>query len=136
MWSVEWSKKIMVWSRTVICLVIISACHIYAQDNGQTQFESNVFIKNWLICGPFPNEQGQNITTDFLTEHGGEAAISPSSGLLHKSSSVKEGTVAWRPVQIDNSGRLNFNTFFNPNQNNVAYAFSNIMCPKKKRSRS
>ncbi|MCM8777574.1 MAG: hypothetical protein NC905_04865 [Candidatus Omnitrophica bacterium] len=43
------------------------------------------FIKNWLICGPFPCEyksgKGINFDTDFLKDIGGEESVEPYPGL-------------------------------------------------------
>ncbi len=63
-------------------------------------------IRHWLFCGPFPNRMDglsesapaaplKGKDTDFLAEHGGEAAIRPCDGLSHK---LPDGTSSsWLP---------------------------------------
>jgi len=96
-----------------------------------TPFTSNAFIRDWLICGPFPNEPGAGMATDFLAQWGGEAAITPVAGLSHASASTPQGFVAWQPVVADVSGKLDFARYLSPNQNNVAYAAAIIRCDQK-----
>lgn len=99
---------------------------------GETvKFQSDVFIKEWLVCGPFPYEKDQTIRTDFLQEQGGESGIVPAPGLTHKSSSVLGGTVTWQRSKADDSGKLDFKKYLHPNQKNVAYAAVFIQCDKK-----
>ncbi|NIA31467.1 MAG: hypothetical protein GWP06_16360, partial [Actinobacteria bacterium] len=89
------------------------------------------FITNWLVCGPFPNNGGQNINTDFLVEHGGETGIHPSPSLRHASSSVPEGSVSWQNMRADGSGKLDFRALLFPNEKNIAYAAAVIECDEK-----
>jgi hypothetical protein len=46
--------------------------------------EEQGFVVNWLICGPFPNPGSRpdnaGFNTDYLKNHGGEAAFTPSNG--------------------------------------------------------
>ncbi len=91
-------------------------------------FKSNTFIKDWLVCGPFPSEIGQGIDTDFLLEHGGEKNIIPSTSLHHSSLSVPSGKVSWRSLKADDSGKLDFTSHLEPNQKNVVYASTIIKC--------
>jgi len=94
-------------------------------------FRSNVFIKDWLICGPFPNEENQNIHTDFLVEHGGEAGIFPNLSLHHSSASVPEGKVSWLLIKADDTGKLDFCQHVCPNQKNIAYVAAIITCKQE-----
>lgn len=47
--------------------------------------EEQGFVVNWLICGPFPNPGSRpdnaGFNTDYLKNHGGEAAFTPTSGM-------------------------------------------------------
>jgi len=110
-------------------LLLITALTLSAQSI--TKYQSNAFITDWLICGPFPMDQGNSIVTDFLQEAGGEAAIKPVAGLKHSSSSVAEKSVAWKPATADASGKLDFVKYLSPNQNNVAYAAAVIRCDRE-----
>lgn len=44
----------------------------------------NQWLKNWLVCGPFPNGGGRprcaGFTTDFLAARGGETGVTPTVG--------------------------------------------------------
>jgi len=96
---------------------------LHAATDGVQPFRSNVFITDWLVCGPFPNEKGQSIDTDFLADQGGEAAFNPQSYAAHATAAK-----AWRTVQADASGKLDFIRCMSPNQRNVAYAAAVIEC--------
>ena len=101
---------------------------LLAAESHVTPFRSNEFITNWLVCGPFPNEGGKTIDTDFLLEHNGEAAIDPEIGLSHHSEAAADGQVFWRIHQADATGKLDFIRCFSPNQRNVAYAAAVVHC--------
>jgi len=71
----------------------------------QAEVPDDVFLRKWLICGPFPNPPNTEkpapgrkprstcLDTDYLTEHGGESKIVPVPGMTH---TKKDGTkVAW-----------------------------------------
>ncbi len=101
-----------------------------AQDRERAvfNFKSDEFIKEWLVCGPFPAEGGKSLYRDFLADHGGEAEIVPRLGMRHSSSSVQEGQVSWRPVRASDDGRLDFANHLKPNQKNIAYATVTVHC--------
>ncbi len=101
-----------------LLLPALQAASVEAQP-----FRSNVFITDWLVCGPFPNDRGQSIDTDFLTDQGGETAFSPQSLATYS-----HAAIAWRPVRADASGKLDFIRCMSPNQRNVAYAAAVIDC--------
>jgi len=120
-------------STGLVAILMLSAqfTNLSASDEAAFTFRSNVFITDWLVCGPFPNEKGQTIDTDFLAEQGGEASLTPVLGMQHKSSSVPEGKVSWRLVKADALGKLDLLQCMQPNQKNVAYAATTILCDKK-----
>ncbi|MDD5677399.1 MAG: glycoside hydrolase family 2 TIM barrel-domain containing protein [Kiritimatiellae bacterium] len=57
---------------------------------GAFQPDEKGFIRNWLICGPFPNvydpvaKHWKGFNTDFLKDSGGELSIAPAFGKRHK----------------------------------------------------
>ena len=64
-------------------------------ENGEIfQYKTNTFIKNWLLCGPFPNcqncsntdfqhgENCQGFYTDYLESIGGEMLAIPKAGMV------------------------------------------------------
>jgi len=108
--------------------IMFSVVSLFGSD--EWRYQSNVFIKEWLICGPFPNDLGNGIDTDFLLEYGGEAGINPSSSMQHSSSAVSSGKISWKKVKADATGKLDFREQFQPNQRNVAYAYTVINCER------
>ena len=112
-------------------LALLPAICATALAQPVTPFQSNAFIRDWLICGPFPNEPGAGMATDFLIQSGGEAAIHPVVGLSHASAATPQGSVAWQAVVADVSGKLDFVRYLSPNQNTVAYAAAIIRCEEK-----
>ena len=100
----------------IVCLATLFSVRVFAAEKNIFHFKSNAFITNWLVCGPFPNNGGQNINTDFLVEHGGETGIHPSPSLRHASSSVPEGSVSWQSMRADGSGKLDFRALLFPNE--------------------
>lgn len=93
-------------------------------------------VRVWLVCGDFPNpvEEGAfpganaprtGLVTDYLKEHGGEAAIRPVAGLAHKR---PDGTVATWTSYTSPQDSIDFLTVFpdRPVTDVVAYAFTTI----------
>lgn len=87
---------------SVAVYLLVAACML---TDGRAQIsagkdtravDGDSFIRNWLVCGPFPNppREGQEfydheppcvgLDTDYLTEHGGETGIRPKVGMLHR----------------------------------------------------
>ncbi|HID10534.1 MAG TPA: hypothetical protein EYP17_04445, partial [Candidatus Latescibacteria bacterium] len=92
------------------------------------------FITEWLVCGPFPGEGGRGFYTDHLAEAGGEEKIEPEEGLSHRSESVEEGIVRWRRYSAEEDGFVDFKKLCTPDKDVVAYAFTIIESPERKRA--
>ena len=102
--------------------------------------ESKGFLREWLICGDFPNppHAGQTtydhtppcvgLETDYLKEHGGEESIRPQEGMAHTRPDGK--SVAWRAVRAEKD-ELDLLEVFKEYwlDNVVAYAFTTIRQP-------
>ncbi len=114
-------------------LMMLSASISTAQNKAQAvfKFRPEEFIKEWLVCGPFPVNGRQNLYTDFLKEHGGEEGIAPVAGMKHASTSVPAGKVTWKLTHGSDDGRLDFAANLKPNQSNIAYAAVIIRCEHK-----
>ena len=112
--------------------VFLSAATLCAQHEKIAifPFKSDVFIKEWMVLGPFPAGGDKNLFTDFLTEHGGEANIYPQAGMEHSGAAVPSGRVQWRVMPADDDGKLDFVKHLNPNQSNIAYAAVIVRCDK------
>jgi len=86
------------------------------------------FIREWLIVGGFPNQDGNGFDTDYLMEHEGESKIQPFSGMTHK---LPDGSAfEWKKYQSP----YNYINFFDilenvEYSNKIAYAYVNIQRP-------
>ncbi|MBN2325622.1 MAG: hypothetical protein JXR73_00615 [Candidatus Omnitrophica bacterium] len=110
------------------------------------------FVKNWLVCGPFPilaatpeaelvratNDKGLDtfsdavyqaaLDFDYLREHGGEAEIAPKPGLSH---TFSDNAYEWRPLnQIHDF--IDLRRSFNPCEDVVVYAYAQINMTEEK----
>ena len=94
-------------------------------------------VREWLVCGPFPafgkrrppTDRGkweaglrQAIATDFLSEHGAENGIAPTSGMTHTSAT---GTCQWRPFGCD-TDLLDLAALYPRQSHSVAYAWTEL----------
>jgi len=108
---------------------------LYALIRPLREPKATNYMREWLLCGEFPNppHAGQKtydhtlpcigFDTDYLTEHGGEAAIRPAEGMAH---TRPDGTVAeWQAYKSDGDP-IDFIKVFKgrATDNAVAYAFA------------
>lgn len=116
-----------------ICLIAVSNANIFAETAPVAPIQEGVFIKEWLVCGPFPNPLKEGViefrhdeTTlgfyiDYLAQAGGESNIAPEEGM-----SIEPGdgiTRVWKKYTSPED-YINFNKVFEDNQRGkVAYAF-------------
>ncbi len=118
-------------SKSLITFVLVAVlCFLHSSAKSQTNvhsFADDEFITDWLICGPFPSDEEENINTDFLLSDGGETKVVPEAGKNYSSNSV-EGKVTWHFAKAEESGKLNFRELIEPNQKNVVYAATVINC--------
>ena len=92
----------------------------------------------WLICGPFPNPEGEvkepvdgtGLDIDYLVEHGGEASIEPVLGMTHTGSLAPDGKATWREATEYRGERVDFEREFTENRIGVAYAYVSIHADK------
>lgn len=94
-------KKMRFTAKILVCITLLWVVSVEAQSpeaGSETAayqgLEPGVFMKRWLVCGPFPVFEGegdppdavaqtQAFERDFLIEHGGEAKIRPQAALSH-----------------------------------------------------
>ncbi len=121
------------WLIVLFHFLIFSNGVLMAQNDRQAifRFRSEAFIKEWLVCGPFPVGGGKNLYTDFLTEHGGEVSVKPVEGMKHTSTSVPAGEVSWKRMNALEDGKLDLGKNLKPDQNNIAYAAVIVRCNHK-----
>ncbi len=112
---------------------------IWAQEKASNPIKIT-FIKKWLLVGPFPikienweekgeprwmentKEQREAFDFDFLTQHGGEKAIHPTAGLIHKHENQNN---EWKWYQNQNI-RINLWDVYGEIEHCVAYAYTEI----------
>jgi hypothetical protein len=107
------------------------------QENASYQgLEPGVFMNRWLVCGPFPVAEGPNkpddpavqrqaFYRDFLTEHGGEAAIQPTPQMVHH----RDGReYPWRLVTSPEN-IIDLVALYGPKEYVTAYAWAEIDMP-------
>jgi hypothetical protein len=79
------------------------------------------FITDWLIVGPFDNDE----------DKGYDAIYPPEENLDFATEyDVKSGTAKWKKVLAHRNGVLNLDKCFYPNDWVVAYAYTEIISPK------
>lgn len=100
-----------------------------------TNEPSGDYLKDWLICGPFPaGEQSPTagevvhltaFETDFLAEHGGEAAAAPKAG-----DAVTAGgeQVTWQLIHSD-TDKIFLDDLLSNRDNVLGYAYCEIEMP-------
>ena len=122
-------------SLTFLLSIIFYSC--VKNDNTEIfQYKTNTFIKNWLLCGPFPNCQncsnidffhGENchgFYTDYLESIGGEKNAVPHAGMALKYSGLKRD-MKWFSYN-SKTDKIALNDIFSPNDMVVTYAFCRI----------
>src|SRR5262249_30985415 len=93
----------------------------------------DAFMTRWLTCGPFSvcgteskpcteQERKQAFGRDYLSQHGGEAEIQPTPGLMHRSNETK---YQWRAVTGDKNA-VDLAAVYGAKEDVVAYAWAEI----------
>jgi C-terminal processing protease CtpA/Prc len=116
------------------------AAAVPAQENASYEgLEPGVFMKRWLVCGPFPVVEGPNqpddpavqrqaFYRDFLTEHGGEAEIQPTPQMVHHRDGKE---YPWRLVTSPEN-IIDLAALYGPKDYVTAYAWAEIDMPAAK----
>jgi hypothetical protein len=83
------------------------------------------FLRDWLIIGGFPNQDGKGYETDFLKDQGGELTIKPELGMTNK---LPNGTAfVWKKYHSPYNYINLFDVFQEGEFNNKAiYAFTTV----------
>ncbi|MCK5456076.1 MAG: hypothetical protein KAI45_03050, partial [Melioribacteraceae bacterium] len=117
---------------------ILSSC-----GSDQIQYETNSYIKDWLVVGPFPNcedcstvsyhhdERCKGFYTDYLKSIGGEKNAIPTDGMKVKYS---EKNIERTWFKIHNAEDKIHLTNLDPKDMVVAYAFCQVESPKKQKT--
>jgi len=127
-----------IFSVVFITLFLLSGC-----GNDRVQYQPNVFIKDWLIAGPFPNcencsetnyhhdERCKGFYTDYLESIGGEKNAVPTDGMEVK---YPEKNITKKWFKIHSAEDKIHLTALKPKDMVVAYAFSQIESPKEQKA--
>lgn len=113
------------------------ACSAFAETPGRSAEPSETYLKEWLLCGPFPALTGaeSNIDAirlpgmyaDFLQSSGGEANISPAAGQVV---SFPGGSCTWaRYVSPD--AAIDLDAAVGKADRVVAYAYCQVDSAKQ-----
>lgn len=115
---------------TLIVLAVTSSVTTAADE----KISKSGFIRDWLLCGPFPNEMKtkgsrEGFAFDFLAEHGGEGGIIPKKGqgckIPESLTGRKDVNTEWSKY-LSPSNIVSFKKQFPNSDNSVVYAYSEI----------
>ncbi len=108
------------------------------------QYKTDTFIKDWLLCGPFPNCEncssinffhGENCVgfyTDYLKSMGGEKSAIPKTGKTVDFPGL-ELNPSWIYYKSE-TDKIPLNDILSPNDMVVAYAFCQINSPERQKT--
>jgi hypothetical protein len=128
----------------ILLLLAIAALSAAADQSTPVRYKPGAFIKDWLICGPFPNCEDCPLTdykhsarckgfyTDYLTSAGGEKSVIPHPGMTVR---VPEKNIERHWFTYHSAADLiPLNDIVSPNDMVVVYAFCQISTPAEIKS--
>lgn len=123
----------------LLVISLFANCGIDYPDYSIEVVEQETYLRDWLLCGPFPNcqecktenykhdERCKGFFTDYLTSIGGETGAIPAGGTLVE---VPEHNLERRWfIHHSETDKIHLNDLFTPNDLVVAYAFCRIESP-------
>ena len=110
---------------------------ILSEQTSQQYVTMGEFIRDWMICGIFPNPPHKGyefynhippcvgLDTDYLKEHGGESNIKPTSDIVHQKPNGEE--IKWFKYESPGNS-INFASIFKnqPTNNSIVYAYTTL----------
>ena len=125
----------------IVAIILLLVLNLTSCESDEFQYETDVFIKDWLLCGPFPNcencpptdyKHGKHCLgfyTDYLESIGGEKNAVPHAGMVVylKDKKIEREWFSYR----SESEKIPLNGLFTPNDLVVAYAFCRINTPQE-----
>jgi len=121
-----------------VLIVIVNSC----SDNA-IRYETNSYIKDWLVVGPFPNcedcstvsyhhdEKCKGFYTDYLQSIGGEKNAIPTDGMEVKYSEKNIERTWFKIHNVEDKIHL---TKLNPKDMVVTYSFCQIKSPRNQKT--
>lgn len=114
------------------CFRLLAASLMVALVGARGATPDTAFIRDWLLCGPFPalTEQNQDLDAirlpgmnrDFLAEQGGEAKVRPSEGQVVR---FAGGECVWKRHRAPGDS-VDLDTAVSKSNSVVAYAYTEI----------
>jgi hypothetical protein len=132
-------KRLMIFFTLILLLFSVISC-----QKQEFTYTTNVYIQDWLLCGPFPNcedcslmdykhsEKCRGFYTDYLTSIGGEQNALPEAGMIIAIPEKNEER-QWFYYQSE-SDLIPLNDIFSPNDMVIAYAFCNVISPEAQKT--
>ncbi len=128
----------------LLLLTFLMSCSVNRVDYTDEVVNNHQFLRDWLLCGPFPNcpecsrenyehdERCRGFATDWLVSSGGETGSIPAEGTQARVDSLRlRKRWFFYRSQTD---FIPFNDIFKPNDMVVVYAFCRIECQEKRRA--
>lgn len=119
----------------VFLFILLFSTVVFSGD-----YKSGEWIKNWLLCGPFPLCGNQatdsgighltGFETDFLKANGGETNLHVKEGQKEK---FTGGSAAWQKVTVSDSV-IDLDKLISRQDMAAAYAYTEIQSPKEQMS--
>ncbi len=100
----------------------------YKSDNIPAGIGADMFVRDWLVCGPFPTAGRNSLDVNFLKFQGVEEAIEPEEGSSLRWAGRK---YAWRPIRHREES-LNFAEILSGWERTLAYAACRIYSSKER----
>ncbi len=91
------------------------------------------FIKNWMVIGPFDTEA--TVHSQTVAPPGFDKEYPPEKEIeFSKTYSGMNGDVIWKEATTRQSGMLDFNAIYYPNNGAIAYAYAEIESPDDRKA--
>ena len=88
------------------------------------------YFQYWLLCGPFPNYNGEAVQKDYLTNINGEANVRPRPGLSFQT--PDSVNISWTKHESLSSSEIDLASIYEENTRVLAYAYCTIENPTER----
>lgn len=125
----------------IVCLLSLTSTLFASQEAFSPSITDTIFIKEWLLCGPFLVGTREGLTEAIEDV----SALEPKEGDSLRSPLVQGGVARWRKIQADSAGWLETNyenVWWDSIQDyygisglaSLGYAYAEIICPNRCRA--
>ena len=117
-------RRVLVKSHPGLWIFVATALAAFALGAASVQASTSAprrdaFVRDWLVCGPFPNEDGSGFYRDYLPGSGGEAAVFPTPGMVQGVGDT------WTRLSARRDGYVDLLELLGA-RSGVAYAFATV----------